>query len=181
MKIFICIVLAVAAGFGHAGDLSWNNFTDGYAKIKGQKKAGIIDFYTDWCHWCKVMDQKTFNDPEVKKKLMGRFVSIRINPETSKEVITYQGKVYTPMEFAGALGVRGFPAIAFINKKGDFITMLPGYIPPETFINILSYVDDECYEKQVSFDDYMKKTGTCQDAKAVPGKTKKTGSKAKNP
>src|SRR3989339_1857624 len=83
MKIFICIVLAVAAGFGHAGDLSWNNFTDGYAKIKGQKKAGIIDFYTDWCHWCKVMDQKTFNDPEVKKKLMGRFVSIRINPNPS--------------------------------------------------------------------------------------------------
>jgi thioredoxin-related protein len=146
----------------YGAEIKWYGFGSGYAEIKAKKKPAILDFYTDWCHWCKVMDEKTFNEPKVKDKLIKKFISMRVNPESSTEIIKYEGKSYKPMEFAQALGVQGFPALAFIDSNGKLITLIPGYIPPETFIQLLNYIDDECYSKGMPFEEWQKKVGKCK-------------------
>ncbi|MGC6414302.1 MAG: DUF255 domain-containing protein, partial [Bacteroidia bacterium] len=42
--------------------VTWYNFTDGYNKAVKEGKIILIDAYTDWCGWCKVMDKKTYTD-----------------------------------------------------------------------------------------------------------------------
>jgi len=51
----------------HAG--MWLPFNEGMALAAKEKKHVVIDFYTTWCHWCKVMDRETFANPEVKRYL----------------------------------------------------------------------------------------------------------------
>ena len=161
MKTLI-LFFFVLVSFVSAEGLKWLGFTDGTAKVKKQSKPAVIDCYTDWCGWCKKMDQTTYGDKKVGNLLSKSFVCIKINPETSKEKIAYDGKEFTTMQFMQALGVQGFPATAFMDKQGKLITMLPGFIPAETFYQILTYINDECYSKGVSFEDYQKQTGGCK-------------------
>ncbi len=160
MKIAAFIIFAFISIFPN--EIQWKNFTNGYKDVLSKKKPAIIDFYTDWCHWCKVMDEKTFNDAKVKEKLVKNFVSMRINPEQSKETISYEGKQYSAMEFIQALGIQGFPALAFMDNKGKLITLIPGYVPPEVFIQLLNYISDECYAKGMPFEEWQKKAGKCK-------------------
>jgi thioredoxin-related protein len=161
MKSVISL-LFLLCGFTAGEELQWTDFNEGHESAKAQKKAAVIDFYTDWCKWCKVMDEKTYGDPSVKELLLNKFVTIKINPERSTEAIRYDGKVLKPMELAGGLGVQGFPATAFMGKDGKFITLVPGYIPPETFHLILKYMDDECYRMQMPLDEYQKNPVSCK-------------------
>jgi len=139
-------------------------FNKGLEKASNEKKNMLVDFYTDWCHWCKVMDEKTFNNPEIAKKLSERFVTVRLNAESRTETATFKGKKYDNIELTGAFRVRGFPSLAFISSEQEIITVIPGYIPPETFTLILDYIDQECYKKQMSFEEFMKKKGECEDS-----------------
>jgi thioredoxin-related protein len=170
MKFTFMVMLFVFAALISAEELNWQGWNDGYAAVKTKKKPAIIDFYTDWCKWCKVMDEKTFHDPQVAAMLKKNFITMRINPETSTETIKYDNKEFKPAEFAQGLGVQGYPALAFMDGQGKFITLLPGFIPPETFIQLLKYVKDGCYAKNVSFDDYQKNGGKCKAGSADKGK-----------
>jgi thioredoxin-related protein len=135
--IRITVLLAAAAALAVSGqELKWAGFNKGRALVVKKKKPAVIDFYTDWCRWCKVMDTEVYNSKKIKRLLLKNYITIKINPEKSKEKIQYDGKTFSAMELAQALGVRGFPATVFMDRKGEFVTMLPGYIPPETFLQV---------------------------------------------
>ena len=155
-------LIAAAAITVPGQELKWAGFNKGRAHVCNQKKPADTHFHTVWCRWCKVMDTEVYNNKKIKGLLLKNYITIKINPEKSKEQIRYDGKIFSAMELAQALGVRGFPATVFMDKKGEFITMLPGYIPPETFLQVLSYVKDECYKRQISFEEYQKKAGKCK-------------------
>ena len=53
----------------------------------------FIDVYTDWCGWCKKMDENTFTNPVIASYLTQKFHAVKFNAEGSKD-ITYKGKVY---------------------------------------------------------------------------------------
>jgi thioredoxin-related protein len=139
----------------------WGPFNEGMALAKKQNKHVVIDFYTDWCHWCKVMDRETFSDPEVKKYLAENFVTIRINAESRTEKVTYKGQEMTPVELARAFGVRGFPSLAYLDRSGELVTIVPGFVPAKTFLPLLRYMQMECYKQQMTFDEFMKRKGEC--------------------
>ncbi|MBN1348593.1 thioredoxin fold domain-containing protein [candidate division KSB1 bacterium] len=142
--------------------VTWLGFNEGLKKAAKEKKNILVDFYTDWCHWCKVLDEKTFKDPQVSKKLADRFITIRINAESTTESVQYKGNTFSNIELTQAFRVTGFPSLGFLNADGDVITLVPGFVPPETFIYILDYIDKECYKKQMSFEEFMKKKGECE-------------------
>lgn len=140
-------------------------FNEGLEKASQEKKNMIVDFYTDWCHWCKVMDEKTFNNDDVAKKLSDRFITVRLDAENPKETGTFKGRTFNNLELTRAFGVSGFPSLAFISPEHEVITVMPGYIPAEQFIYILDYIDQKCWEKKMSLDEFIKKKGECDTTK----------------
>ena len=138
------------------GKNTWHNFDNGLAKAEKEHKTVLVDFYADWCHWCKVMDEKTFQDAAVAKKLQERFVTVKLNAEDNSGVVHYKSQQYTNPQLTQAFGVNGFPSLAFIDSNGEVITLIPGYVEADMFLQILNYIDDRCWEKNVSFDDYVK-------------------------
>lgn len=140
-------------------------FNEGLEKAAKENKNMIVDFYTDWCHWCKVMDEKTFQNDSVAKKLSERFVTVRLNAENPNETATFKGQTFNNIELTRAFRISGFPSLAFISPEHEVITVMPGYIPAEQFNYILDYIDQKCWEKKMTLEEFIKKKGECDTTK----------------
>ena len=142
---------------------SWYKFQDGMKLTGSGDKHLVIDFYADWCHWCKVMDKETFSDQDVQKYLFENFIPIKLNAESSTEMITFKGQQLTPRQLTSAFQVTGFPSLAFLTPDLEVITVIPGYIKKDMFLNILEYIEHECYKSQTSFEEFLE--NGCDDRK----------------
>jgi len=131
----------------------WLAFDSAMQKAAADKKYVVVDFYTDWCKWCKVMDDKTYADSSVVAALKDNFVIAKINGESS-EKITYLGKTMAQSDFTMAMKVSGFPSTLFMDSDGKVIGILPGYIEAPVYLKILHYISSESYKK-MKLDDYL--------------------------
>ena len=122
-------------------ELTWYSFEEGYAKSVEEGKILLVDAYTDWCGWCKVMDRKTYADPAIIAKLNESFICVKFNPELGT-VYNFTDKKWGGSELLQFLGngsVTGFPTTIFWpNPASDNDRYVqPGYLPPNDFSNLL--------------------------------------------
>jgi thiol:disulfide interchange protein len=89
-------------------------------KARTEGKPIMVNFYTDWCGWCKELDRQVFPDKTVVAE-SANWVSIKINAEKRPDV-------------AGAYGVTGYPTIVFAQSSGKPLDVLAGFAPPKDFV-----------------------------------------------
>src|SRR5688500_19886629 len=77
-----------------AEKLKWMTLEEVAAGLKKEKRPILIDLYTDWCGWCKVMDRKTYSNKNVSSYVQQKFYPVKIDAETRKN-IAWNGKTYT--------------------------------------------------------------------------------------
>lgn len=125
-----------------AKELEWKNWNEGFAKSQQTNKIALIDVYTDWCGWCKVMDKNTYTNTTVINKINDHFVPIKFNPEKPEKYIigkdTLDGRT-----LLGALSggqSSGYPTTYFLIPGQNQIFQQPGYIEPGQFIELLDNV-----------------------------------------
>ncbi len=140
--------------------VAWMSYNEGAEKAKAEGKPMLVDFYASWCHWCTVMDRETFSDDKTAAMIMENYIPVRVDVESSEKIKT-KNRSFAPQAFASMLGVQGLPTAAFLDKKGELITLVPGFVQPGMFMSILRYVKDECYLKQVSLKDYLDRKKDC--------------------
>jgi thiol:disulfide interchange protein len=99
------------------------SFSEALKLAKEQKKAIMIDYYTDWCGWCKVLDKKTYTDSEVGKYADENFISLKIDAERGEGV-----------ELSKRSKIQGFPTIIFYNESGEEIHRVVGYQDAKRFL-----------------------------------------------
>lgn len=141
---------AAAAGV----EINWMGYDEGMAKAKAEGKHVMIDFYTSWCKYCKMLDETTYRDPAVVAALNSDFVAIKIDAE-SQDTVTVDGKKMTMAELALSLRATSFPTILFFASDGNPIALQPGYAPAEDFRNMLGFVSSGSCEKGMQYSDYL--------------------------
>lgn len=134
--------------------LQWHSFDEGLAKAKKEKKMILVDFYTDWCGYCKKMDAETYANEKVIQYLNSKYVLVKINPEKSGD-LKYKGNSYTNNSFTRSVGVTGYPSTLFIESDEELITLVPGYINTTEFLNIIEFLGERHY-KTMKYDDFLK-------------------------
>ena len=94
-------------------------------RAAAENKLVMVDFYTDWCGWCKKFDRQTLTDSRVQQSL-SRVLTIRLNAEQEGRgaANTYQ--------------VSGYPTIVFLDKHGKVIGRIDGFMEPDPFLAELS-------------------------------------------
>ncbi|MDF1876802.1 protein-disulfide reductase DsbD [Sulfurimonas sp. SAG-AH-194-L11] len=97
------------------------------AKNKGKKI--MLDFAAKWCTSCKELDEITFKDRAVQKKLK-EYVLLRADVTENSQA---------QKELSKAYGVFGPPAIIFINESGavEKSRTIIGYKTPKEFLSKL--------------------------------------------
>jgi thioredoxin-related protein len=140
---------------GKKEPITWLTFEQGLAVSKKEKKMLVVDFYTTWCGWCKVMDKETYGNEEVAKFAKEKLVLVKVNAE-SNDKTRFREKNYTYRELAMAFGVRGYPATAFIDANGDVLTLVEGYVPADKFLPILEFLSGG-HHKTMKFEEFLEK------------------------
>ncbi len=93
------------------------------AQAKKENKVVVIDFYADWCVWCRRLDSTTYRDPKVVRYLMEKTVPLKLDVEASP------GRA-----MANRYGVDGLPTIVILGADGNELGRIPGYMPAEGFL-----------------------------------------------
>ena len=129
-----------------AEKVEWLTFDDATVRAAKEDKHVIVDIYTTWCGWCKVMERQTYGHPEVAAYLRENFLLAKVNGEASGKV-HWQGKEITERQLAKALGVTGYPATYFLKPNADLLGGVSGYIEHPDFMIYARYVHTRWYEK----------------------------------
>lgn len=127
--------------FKPAEEIKWVDFNTGYEAAQKKKKIMLVDVYTDWCGWCKVMDRETYAKSEIAEIINKDFIAIKFNPEKNGVSYTYEGKKYNGQELQGVISnhqIRGYPATLFINTKNKKTSLISGYKNANEFSEILN-------------------------------------------
>lgn len=132
LKYFILVIILTCCG--SAQSLKWYKPAVGFAKAEAETKYLLLDAYTDWCIWCRVMDTATYAKPEVIVELEKNFIPVKYNPEKDGDIII-AGRRYTPESFVSTFRVTGYPATLFFSHDGKFIQTITGYLEAEEFLS----------------------------------------------
>ncbi len=135
-----------SAGAQTAGAIQWYGYAEGVQQGRDESKKVFLNFYADWCRYCKMMDQNTFKDDSVIAYLNKHFVPIRVNSDQHKQI-------------ASNYNVRGLPVSWFIAENGENIGSQPGYLPPDQLLMLLKYIHTDSY-KQMNFTQFAKQSSS---------------------
>ncbi len=104
---------------------------DRLAAAKAAGKPAFLDYYASWCLDCIRMEKTTFADPEVRKELRRRFVSLQADVTDPNDPESKAIK--------RRFGVYGPPAMLFFSANGEERQNLRayGYRSKEEFLVLL--------------------------------------------
>jgi len=134
----------------NAGGMKWTTF-DKIARSGENKenKKYLVDVYTEWCGWCKVMDKKTFTDPDIQKYLDKNFHIVKFDAE-QKESVKFKDKEYNYIS-GGKNGINqlalellgsrmSYPTLVYLDENLNKITASPGYKKPDQLMKELEAI-----------------------------------------
>ncbi|MCX7998483.1 MAG: thioredoxin family protein, partial [Leptospiraceae bacterium] len=103
-----------------ADETSSLSLEEGFKISKEREVPLFVEFYTDWCRFCKVLDSKIIPHPTIQESLQN-FQPVRVNGDTEKALIQkYQ--------------IRGYPTIIILDFDGSILGKIEG-LPPVEFLN----------------------------------------------
>ena len=141
--------------------VQWLSFDAAVAKAQKENKHLIVDVYTSWCGWCKVMDRQTYGNADVAAYLTENFAMAKVNGESAAK-LTWNGKMLTEREFAKAVGVNGYPSTFFMKPNAELLGGVSGYIKSPDMLIYAKYLSTRYYErgKLQQFADSLRKLGS---------------------
>ena len=166
MRYILIFLFLWSATSNAQGRIEWMSIEEAEALVKttDNPKKIFIDVYTDWCGWCKKMDQMTFNNPEVSDYMNANFYMVKFNAE-SKDDVFVKGTTFSFVpsgrrgyhELAVALtqGKLSYPTVVFLDPELNMITPLPGFRTAQPFLQVAKFIGDNVYQ-HTSWEDYIK-------------------------
>ncbi|HTC00099.1 MAG TPA: DUF255 domain-containing protein [Ferruginibacter sp.] len=166
VDLFLLVSIVLIAGAFIAppqeSKVHWISIVEAQEAYKNDPRPILIDVYTSWCGWCKVMDKETYTKDSVANYINEHYYAVRLDAET-KDSIEWRGKKfgykseYKANEFAAYLlsGQMSFPTTVFIADINAQPAALAGYLKPAEFEPPLTFFGTGAYKTQ-TFVDYMK-------------------------
>jgi len=108
--------------------IQWQHWSEKlFEQAARENKFVLLDLEAVWCHWCHVMAETTYKDPEVVRLIESRFIAVRVDqdarPDLSSRYEDY-----------------GWPATIVLGANGKEIVMRSGYIEPRPFAALLEAI-----------------------------------------
>ncbi len=159
-----------------SSEIQWMTWEQAMENMKTEKRKILVDLYTDWCGWCKRMDQTTFQNREIADYLSRHYYAVKFNGER-KEPLTMGDKTYKYIKGKGKRGYHEFaltlakgrlsyPTFVFLNEDSNILQPIPGYKDARTFEMIMTYFGDNHY-KVTPWDQYQEKYVPLKTARLI--------------
>jgi uncharacterized protein len=129
--LLLALFLPYATLAADKSKIRWQPWSEQiFEQAKRENKLVLLDLEAVWCHWCHVMDDKTYRDPEVVRLIAARYIPVKVdqdaNPDLSNRYEDY-----------------GWPATVVFAADGTEIVKRRGYLPPEVMSSMLQAIIDD--------------------------------------
>lgn len=143
----------------------WMSMEEMQLAYKKKPKPIIVDVYTSWCGWCKVMDKETYSNDQVAAYINEKYYAVKLDAE-GKDPIEWNGKKYgyIPQHKVNELaayflnGQMGYPTTVFFSSLDANPAPLAGYLKPKEIESPLKYFGDGVF-KTKPYPEFMKSFG----------------------
>jgi uncharacterized protein len=109
-----------------AQPVRWQPYSDdSFAMARRMNRPVLIDIGAMWCHWCHVMDEKTYSDPVVARLINQFFVPIKVDRDQRPDVDQYYQAAAAELS-----GNGGWPLTCFTLPDGALFAAF-GFLPAE--------------------------------------------------
>ena len=149
-----------------SAQVAWLPLEEAIKRARKAPKKILIDLYTDWCGWCKVMDRDTYSKEEVIRYLHENYYPVKFNAEqrkdvqflgrTFKYVATSNTQGYHQLAHALTEGNLSYPTTVLLDEKQQPITYVPGFLNAKNLSLLMKFVAEDKYEN-MSYTEYKKK------------------------
>lgn len=123
LALFCC-----GASLSAATELHWQTYgADVFVRARREHKFVLMDLEAGWCHWCHVMANITYRDPNVQAALVQNYLLVRVDQDARPDL-------------AARYEDYGWPATIIYAGDGTEIVKKQGYIPPRPMLRLLRAV-----------------------------------------
>lgn len=133
-------------------EIKWRSIDEVQQLMKKEPRKVYVDVYTSWCGWCKVMDKKTFTNPQVIKYINKNFYAVKFDAEQTDSVHfmgSHYGMEGGTNQFAIQLlrGQMSYPTTVIMEENFQNPQIIPGYQDVKAIEPILIYLGENHYKK----------------------------------
>lgn len=126
--LVLAIVPMLRRPASQSSGIIWNTEPEqAFAQVADGKRAVLTFLYTDWCGYCRQMDQTTFQDPALISRMASDYSWLRLNAENDP----------AGAEMRDHFGVSGFPTLLILDESGEEIDRLQGFVPAPQFVEMV--------------------------------------------
>jgi thiol:disulfide interchange protein len=109
-----------------APDVVWEkDWEAAFARARTEGKPVLVNFYADWCVWCKHLESVTFRDSKVAGMLAGDVVPLAVDIDAASVDVLRRHRIEAP------------PTILLLDADGAELGRIPGYMPPGGFLRVV--------------------------------------------
>ncbi len=131
LALVSCTACVSSAPLAPAPPIRWVEWgPEAFATARADGRLVLLDLGAVWCHWCHVMDEKTYRDEDVRRLLAKGFVCVRVD-QAERPDLGHRYEDY------------GWPATIILNGEGEEIVKRRGYIPPAKMRALLARIIED--------------------------------------
>jgi uncharacterized protein YyaL (SSP411 family) len=162
LLLFVMAFIASSAVPAKKDKINWISLKELQLAYKQQAKPIIIDVYTSWCGWCKVMDKDTYGNDNVAAYINANYYAVKFDAE-STEPVELGGKkyIFNPTNRVNDLatyllyGQLSYPTTVLLSTVDAQPAPIAGFLKPSELEAPLKYFGDGNYKKE-DFSVFMK-------------------------
>ncbi len=110
-----------------ASEIHWRPWgPQAFEEATQEDKPILLSISAVWCHWCHVMDETTYSDPQIIEAANRDFIPVRVDTDRQPEV----NRRYNQ---------GGWPTTAFLLPTGEILTGAT-YVPPQQMAALMDRV-----------------------------------------
>ncbi|HLJ90235.1 MAG TPA: DUF255 domain-containing protein [Candidatus Angelobacter sp.] len=133
-----CLFSLILSGYASAQaeapnneSLVWQKWsTSVFEQAQAQHRFVLLDLEAVWCHWCHVMDEKTYKDPKVISLLNSHYLLVKVDQDSQPDL-------------SNRYEDYGWPATVVFNSEGHEIVKRRGYLAPDEMAPMLQAIIDD--------------------------------------
>jgi thioredoxin-like negative regulator of GroEL len=112
----VAFLWLLSAAGARAQEVAWrHDYSQARQEAAAKGRPLVIDFGTENCVYCKLLDARTFRDPEIVRLLNERCVPLKVDAQRHATL-------------ANALHIQNYPTLVFASPEGKILGYQEGFV-----------------------------------------------------